>query len=372
MMSKMEAEMETEPTTIDDMGEDSEAVDYTVYNVTLRQKVQYDMTEALVERFGRFGHGSNADGAHYMSEDDNPFIAEGMNCANCVAFRGGRACEWVEGDISPNGLCKLWIIPEDLMVHEMTKASDSFTPPQAVREEASKALRWIADGQQGDGFTAVGSARARDLSNGRAVSMETLVRMRSYFARHEVDKQGEGWSPDEAGFPSPGRVAWSAWGGDAGRTWANSVVGQAQRMNKAVTLDVLEEQKFTLAPWYIPNRYDAHEEWTDPDELQKALWDYVKSGDRAIRLQHNKDVVAGEWVEAMTMPFPVTMPMKKANGRVEHLEYPAGTVFLGVRWDDWAWDMVKNGEITGYSIGGSAERLEVGLGEPLFTGENIG
>lgn len=345
-----------------------EADEYTVYNVTVRQKVMYDATEQIVERLGRFDRGSGADGAHYMDGDDNPFVAEGMNCANCVAFRGGRACEWVEGDISPNGLCKLWIIPEDLMLHAVEKA-ESFSPPQAVREEAKRALEWISEGNAGDGFTAVGSARARDLSNGRAVSMDTLKRMRSYLARHEVDKQGEGWSPGDKGYPSPGRVAWAAWGGDAGRAWANSIISRQDSMQKSVTLDVMEEQKFTLAPWYIPNKYDAHDEWTDPDELQKALWDYVKSGDRAIRLQHNVDVVAGEWVEAMTMPFPVNVPMRKSDGRVDNVEYPAGTVFLGVKWDDWAWEMVKKGEITGYSIGGSAERLEVGLADPTTTGE---
>jgi hypothetical protein len=47
--------------------------------------------------------------------------------------------------------------------------------------------------------------------------------MTSYFARHEVDKQGEGWSPGEDGFPSAGRIAWALWGGDAGRTWAEKI-----------------------------------------------------------------------------------------------------------------------------------------------------
>lgn len=351
--------------------EGEDASEYTVYNVTLRQKVMYDATEQIVERFGRFNHGHGPDGAHYMDGDDNPFVADGMICSNCVAYRGGRACEWVEGDISPNGLCKLWVIPSDLMPAplEVDKAADSFEPPQAVRDEAARALKWISEGHAGDGFTAVGAARARDLSNGRAISVQTLKRMRSYLARHEVDKQGEGWSPDQKGYPSAGRVAWAAWGGDAGKSWVNGILSRLDNVSKAVTLDVLEEQKFTLAPWYIPNKYDAHNEWTDPEELQKALWDYVKSGDRSIRLQHNTDVVAGEWVEAMTMPFPVSVPMRKHDGRMENVEYPAGTVFLGVRWDDWAWDMVKAGEITGYSIGGSAERLEVGLAD-LTTGDN--
>ena len=50
--------------------------------------------------------------------------------------------------------------------------------------------------------------------------------MRSFFARHEVDKQGAGFSPGEDGFPSNGRIAWALWGGDPGQTWANKVVNQ--------------------------------------------------------------------------------------------------------------------------------------------------
>ena len=39
-----------------------------------------------------------------------------------------------------------------------------------------------------------------------------------------------------------------------------------------------DEHRFTLGPWYIPNQYDAHGEWTDADELQMSVWEYVKSG----------------------------------------------------------------------------------------------
>lgn len=121
------------------------------------------------------------------------------------------------------------------------------------------------------------------------------------------------------------------------------------------------EHRFTLGPWYIPNKPDAHNEWTDADELQKALWDYVRSGDRDIRLQHNRDIVAGEWVEAMSFPIPITMNMQKSDGNQGEVTYPAGTVFLGVQWKPWAWDLVKTGKITGFSIGGAAARVEMGV-----------
>lgn len=118
----------------------------------------------------------------------------------------------------------------------------------------------------------------------------------------------------------------------------------------------VDEKRFTLGPWYIPNRLDAHNEWTDSEELQAGLWEYVRKGDRGIRLQHNRDIVAGEWVEAMQMPVPVTMRKHADGGEVE---YPEGTVFLGVVWKPWAWDLVKKGKIRGFSIGGSSGRIPI-------------
>jgi hypothetical protein len=114
---------------------------------------------------------------------------------------------------------------------------------------------------------------------------------------------------------------------------------------------------------YIPDRLDAHNEWTDSNELQRAVWDYVKSNDRRIRLQHNRDVVAGEWVEVMAFPYELTVPIQTMTGIDVNHTYPANTVFLGVIWEPWAWDLVKSGKILGYSIGGKAERLYVDMEE---------
>jgi len=51
-----------------------------------------------------------------------------------------------------------------------------------------------------------------------------VKRMHSYFARHEIDKEAEGFRPGEDGFPSAGRIAWALWGGDAGQVWSGSIV----------------------------------------------------------------------------------------------------------------------------------------------------
>lgn len=109
---------------------------------------------------------------------------------------------------------------------EIQAAEDSYRPTAAMREEAARGLEWRRE--FGRGGTAVGVARARDIANGRPLSLDTVERMASYFARHEVDKQGEGWSPGEPGYPSAGRIAWALWGGDAGRSFAREILDRQE------------------------------------------------------------------------------------------------------------------------------------------------
>lgn len=92
-------------------------------------------------------------------------------------------------------------------------------PTEEMAAEAERGLAWR--GEYNRGGTEVGVARARDISNRTNLSPDTISRMVSYFARHEVDKQGEGFNQGEPGYPSAGRIAWALWGGDAGQTWAN-------------------------------------------------------------------------------------------------------------------------------------------------------
>lgn len=122
-----------------------------------------------------------------------------------------------------------------------------------------------------------------------------------------------------------------------------------------------EAKRYTLGAMYIPDSLDAHNEWTDSDELQRAVWDYVRTNDRRIRLQHDREVVAGEWVEVMSFPYELTVPITTTTGIPVNHTYPPNTVFLGVIWEPWAWEKIQNGEILGYSIGGKAERLYVDM-----------
>jgi len=101
-----------------------------------------------------------------------------------------------------------------------------FTPPAGVREEAAKGLAWRSEYNRGG--TAVGVARARDLSNGTNISPDTAKRMKAFFDRHQGNRQAEGWSPGEDGFPSNGRIAHALWGGDPGQAWASKLTKQIE------------------------------------------------------------------------------------------------------------------------------------------------
>ena len=128
-------------------------------------------------------------------------------------------------------------------------------PTDGMREEAQRYRDWKADGEAGG--TEVAAARARQILSGDELSADTVITMAAWFARHEVDKQGEGFSPDEDGYPSPGRVAWAAWGGDPGQSWANA---------KADRIKALQDRKMEEARPY-PNEHAAR--MTDPDQYDE-------------------------------------------------------------------------------------------------------
>jgi len=120
----------------------------------------------------------------------------------------------------------------------------SYKPTEGMVTEAQRGLDWRRE--HGRGGTEVGIARARDIVNGKNLSESTVKRMYSFFSRHEVDKQGEGFSQGEDGYPSNGRIAWALWGGDAGYSWSRQIV---ERLKKE------DERMYEARPY--PNEHAA-------------------------------------------------------------------------------------------------------------------
>jgi hypothetical protein len=175
--------------------------------------------------------------------------------------------------------------------------SDGFVPPQEVRNNAKRGLELRE--KHGRGGTEVGVARARDLSNGKALSLDTLKRMNSYFARHEVDKKGEGWGVDSAGY-----IAWLLWGGDAGRAWAKRITSEQENKEKSMASNLTTTSYFsiekadrnadgtmTVYGKATDDSLDIDQQICDGDWLKRAMPAWFKSGGN-IREQHSQ-IAAG-------------------------------------------------------------------------------
>lgn len=102
--------------------------------------------------------------------------------------------------------------------------AEGYPPTNAMVAEARRGLEWRRLYNRGG--TEVGVARASSIVNRKNLSRETIGRMVSFFARHEVDKQGQGFSIGEPGYPSAGRIAWALWGGDPGKAFAEKILDE--------------------------------------------------------------------------------------------------------------------------------------------------
>ena len=96
----------------------------------------------------------------------------------------------------------------------------NLTPTSGMKTEAKRYKEWKKEGEAGG--TDDAARRATQILSGSEMSADVVITMNAWFARHESDKSGKGFRPSEEGYPSKGRVAWAAWGGDAGQTWARS------------------------------------------------------------------------------------------------------------------------------------------------------
>ena len=141
-----------------------------------------------------------------------------------------------------------------------------YKPTSGMVEEAKRGLDWRSE--FGRGGTAVGIARARDISNGKNLSKDTVKRMFSFFSRHEVDKKAKGFRPGEEGFPSNGRIAWALWGGDAGFSWSRKITERLKKEDR--TMQDIDESDIILEE--IEDDAMTEEVRAEPDELKVGDW----------------------------------------------------------------------------------------------------
>lgn len=118
----------------------------------------------------------------------------------------------------------------------------TYKPTEGMAIAAKRALKWKDEGRAGG--TLVGLARANQLKDREDLSESTVLRMYSFFSRHEPDKQATGFNSGEEGYPSPGRVAWDLWGGDPGQTWSKTKRDQIMRDREEMVRAILKQQGY--------------------------------------------------------------------------------------------------------------------------------
>tara|TARA_R100000231_G_scaffold7090_3_gene10107 strand:+ start:7719 stop:9908 length:2190 start_codon:yes stop_codon:yes gene_type:complete len=132
-------------------------------------------------------------------------------------------------------------------------------PTKGMIEQAKIGLEMRKE--YGRGGTMVAVARARNIVNGDNLSLETISRMNSFFARHEVDKKAEGFNPGEKGYPSAGAIAWKLWGGDAGQTWAKKKVEEIKKVREDLDLPKNDEQAYI--EYFTQNAIKLDDDWEE-------------------------------------------------------------------------------------------------------------
>jgi len=166
-------------------------------------------------------------------------------------------------------------------------AEEAHTPNDEMVAEAKRGLAWRKEFNRGG--TEVGVARARDISNRKSLPVSTIKRMHSYFSRHAIDKDGEGFYEGDKGYPSAGRIAWALWGGDAGRAWVNKILGHHDK-ESAVDIvsgdsthkgpsaeDRANNMAFGQSPGNAGDSYSRVTTSTPPDAYRNANLDKVAS-----------------------------------------------------------------------------------------------
>ena len=162
--------------------------------------------EYLVQQDPRMGEG----------EDIFESVSEAQERAEEIGCEGHHTLKTPDGNIYMP--CESHSVYLRVTGQDKSIEGIDLTPTQGMAEEAKRGLEWRKE--HGRGGTAVGVARANQLVRKDKLSPRTVLRMYSFFARHEVDKQAEGFKRGEDGYPSAGRIAWALWGGDAGQRWS--------------------------------------------------------------------------------------------------------------------------------------------------------
>lgn len=134
---------------------------------------------------------------------------------------------------------------------------------------------------------------------------------------------------------------------------------KALQKSRYVLITKSEDQRYTLGVCYPASRKgqvkaDFHGDIMTEPELEKSAWGFMSKGADRIGLMHRPGTAgAGRVVESYIYRGP-EWKMKDASGNDQVVS--PGDWMLGVVWTPDAWQAIKNGQLTGYSLQGAARK----------------
>lgn len=106
-----------------------------------------------------------------------------------------------------------------------------------------------------------------------------------------------------------------------------------------------DDQKLVYGVVYEPGVADAHNDFMTAEEIEKAAHDFMKEAQN-IDNQHDFTAGAGELVESYIAP---------ADFEIDGTTIQKGSWVIATKASDDVWNKIQKGEITGYSMAGTAE-----------------
>ncbi|HDR7363274.1 XkdF-like putative serine protease domain-containing protein [Bacillus toyonensis] len=153
--------------------------------------------------------------------------------------------------------------------------------------------------------------------------------------------------------------------GANGRQFAIMKSASAKQPNISKQVPILkteEEKQLVTGVVYEPNVEDSHGDTMTAEEIEKAAYTFMDNYQH-IDKQHDEIAGKGTVVENW---------IAKSDMTVGEQEVQAGTWLMTVRVDDAdTWEEIKKGEVTGFSMGGFGERVEIAKTDD-FTHEDKG
>lgn len=119
-----------------------------------------------------------------------------------------------------------------------------------------------------------------------------------------------------------------------------------------------EDRRYTLGVVYAPGVVDAQGDFATAAEIEKACWDFnqrlqgIASLEKGMLGLQHKDWADsnGSIVESYVAPADMVISGKAIT---------KGTWLMGTIWSHNIWKKIKDGDVTGLSMGGSGVRTKV-------------